>query len=747
MLTFTFSNLTGFFFAFIPALFSIGLVIYILTSLPRNRLSDIFALLTLCGGLWQLDDATARISANKVTADALDSIFCAGWIFIGALSLHFSLLYCKFVSDRILPWAVGILYFPSFLFLAIYQGHFYTHEFRYSNFWGWINYHDTVIADKLIITWVCALVVCACILLFYFSYQIRKDKLLFSQAILIAIGLAIPATGGITTQFIFPILLHISAIPVTSYFLTFLGIATVIALNRYRLFTVSELISNDLLLDDLPVTVISVSDTGNVTYVNKYGTRLLDIKKDMLRQTRFNKLMTYALPEHERNFSIAYNRALKGQYLDNVESSLIVGDKTLNMIVSASPIINNNRIRGVLFCIRDVTDLKTSLRLTERSVSSLKDAQKISHIGSLEWVVTKNKISWSDELYRIYGLQPGKAQLRYETFAAFNHPDDMQMVRDQFQIALEGHLPVNFTYRILAKDGTIKFLHARLQVIDETAENPAKLIGTVQDITQQVQTESSLQQKNAELMRSNANLEEFLFVASHDLKEPVRKIITFADLILTTEKETLSEKGRSHFERMISAARRIQNMIADLLSLSLIGQDHTYQSCDLQAIVREVMEDLDLKIKEMKAVVEFANLPTVYVNHTQFRQLFLNLISNSLKFAKKDVPPAIKISSRPLKLKEVDQLSVFKGMSYIKITFQDNGIGFENMYSDKIFQLFQRLHGKVDYEGTGIGLAVCKKIVENHKGIITASGAPGVGATFTIIIPVAPEPALAGELP
>lgn len=746
MLTFTFSNLTGFLFAFIPGLFSIGLVIYILISLPRNKLSDIFALLTLCGGIWQLGDASARISANKATADALDTVFCIGWIFIGALSLHFALLYCKFINDRLLPWAVGVLYFPSFLFLSIYDGHFYPHQFRYSQFWGWVNHHDTAIIDQLMILWVSLLVVCACVILFYFSYSIRKDRLLYSQSILISVGLAIPTIGGVVAQFIFPIILHKPAIPVTSYFLTFLCIATVIALTRYRLFTVSELINNEMLLDDLPVTVLSISDSGNITYVNKYGADLLGIKKNMLRKTRFNKLMLSALPEHEKVLSVTYNRALKGQYLDNIESSLIVGEKTLNITIAASPIINNNRVRGVLFCIRDFTELKKSMQLSERSITSLKEAQNISHIGSLEWELAKNKITWSDELYRIYGLQPDKVNLRYETFAAFNHPDDMQMVRDQFQIAIEGHLPVNFTYRILAKDGTIKFLHARLQVKEETAEQPARLLGTVQDITQQVQSESALQQKNVELMRSNANLEEFLFVASHDLKEPVRKIITFADLIMGTEQGKLSEKGKNHLERMIGAARRIQNMIGDLLSLSLIGQNDTFQSCDLQAIVREAMEDLELKIKETHAVVEYAGLPTIQANHVQFRQLFLNLIGNSIKFAKKDISPVIRITSRTLKPKELDQLSVYKGSTYVKITYQDNGIGFENTYADKIFQLFQRLHGKVDYEGTGIGLAVVKKVVENHKGVITASGVPGEGATFNIILPIVPKASLQSEL-
>ncbi len=736
MFEFTFSNLTGFLFAFIPGLFSIGLVFYIIISLPRNRLVDVYAVLTLCGALWQMGDASARITTNVHVADLWDSIFSIGWIFIGALCLHFALLYSKLVSVNVLPWVVAALYVPAFLFLGLYQSHIYEHKFRFDAFWGWVNYHDQATIDITMICWISLMVVSACAILFYYAWRVRHDKLLFTQSIIIAIGISIPAFGGIISQMVFPVVLGLQSIPITSYFLTFLSVATLVALNRYRLFTISELINNELLLDELPVAVLSISDTGHITYMNKFGATLLGIERSKLRRSRFNKLMLYAMPEHEFNFEEAYTSALEGDSLHDVESSLIVKGNTINVMMSVSPMINNKKIRGVLFCIRDVSELKASLELREHSEASLKEAQKISHIGSWEWDQETNKTTWSDELYRIFCLTPGEDNISFDTLAAFSHADDIQRVKSLLDHAVEMHTGVDVTYRIIVAGGIVKYLHIKTQLVNGSINKHVKLFGTVQDITHQVESDNSLQQKNMELKRTNANLEEFVFVASHDLKEPVRKIITFGELVISTDVKTLSEKATGYFQRMIGAARRMQIMIDDLLSLSIISQNNAFHNCSLQSVLQEALEDLSLKLKEMDAVLEVEELPSVNINPKQFRQLFLNLISNSLKFAKKDVRPVITITTCMLTSREAEEMSLFNSNNYLKIIFHDNGIGFENLYSDKIFQMFQRLHGKVDYEGTGIGLAVCKKIVENHKGIISAAGLPGEGATFTIVIPV-----------
>jgi signal transduction histidine kinase len=599
MFDFVLNDLTGFLAAFIPGLINMALVVYIILSLPKNRMINVFILCTFCAAMWQINDALARISATAKVADIWDCITSAGWIMAAPLFFHFSVLYSKIIKDETSRWLWAAIYIPSFIFVGLYQAHVYEHHFHLTPFWGWVNDHDKNVLDIAMVYWLAGLIFLSLILLLQYAYKVRKDGLLRYQALIIFIGISIPAISGIISQAVIPIVTDNTAIPITSSTLTFFSIATVIALKKFRLFTISELVSNESLVDELPVIVISISDTRHITYINKLGCDLLHVEKNKARAYTLEELFEHSLPEHKSNFTRAYEKALQGEKVANVESSLTLGQDTMDILLSASPMINNNKVRGVLLCFRDITELKS---------------------------------------------------------------------------------------------------------------------------------------KNLLLQQSNANLEEFAYVASHDLREPLRKIIAFGGMITNSE-QNMTDKGKLYFGKMIDGALRMQVMIEDLLSLSIISQNNEFENYDLQEILDTVLKDLELPIKEKNAVIDSENLPVAYINPKQFRQLFLNLINNSLKFSRKDTPPVIKIKCSLLKFNDIKHIQPGKNSNYLKITIEDNGIGFENIYSEKIFQMFQRLHGKVDYDGTGIGLAVCKKIVENHKGTISATAIPGRGATFTIVIP------------
>jgi light-regulated signal transduction histidine kinase (bacteriophytochrome) len=238
-----------------------------------------------------------------------------------------------------------------------------------------------------------------------------------------------------------------------------------------------------------------------------------------------------------------------------------------------------------------------------------------------------------------------------------------------------------------------------------------------------------------ELALSNQNLQEFAYVASHDMKEPLRKISTFGQMLLQFADEGLNEKGKFFAQKMIEGSFRMQQMVDDLLSFAVISNNKAFERVSLNQIVDKVLTDLELKIRDKNATIEVGDLPDAKVVSAQFEQLFLNLINNSLKFSKEDVPPLITIHSSYPDKDEIKALGLLPRTKYLKIIVTDNGIGFEPEYANKIFGMFQRLHGKVDYEGSGIGLSICKKIVENHGGIIKAMGHLNVGATFEIIIP------------
>ncbi|KAA1156829.1 histidine kinase [Pseudoalteromonas fuliginea] len=237
-----------------------------------------------------------------------------------------------------------------------------------------------------------------------------------------------------------------------------------------------------------------------------------------------------------------------------------------------------------------------------------------------------------------------------------------------------------------------------------------------------------------ELSRSNRELEEFAFVASHDLQEPLRKIQAFSDRLETMFKDELGEKGMDYIGRMKNAAQRMSNLINDLLEFSRIttrGKD--FADTNLNEVVSDILSDLEIAIKESNARVDVEDLPVIQADKSQMQQLFLNLLSNAVKFRHPDVSPHIKISYVHEDIFSADHNT---HLSFQVITIKDNGIGFSQDYADKIFVPFQRLHGRSQYKGTGIGLSVCRRIVERHGGTITAQSKDGEGATFVIKLPV-----------
>jgi PAS domain S-box-containing protein len=254
------------------------------------------------------------------------------------------------------------------------------------------------------------------------------------------------------------------------------------------------------------------------------------------------------------------------------------------------------------------------------------------------------------------------------------------------------------------------------------------LVGISRDITGLKEADEKLRTYAARLERSNRDLQDFAYVASHDLQEPLRKVQAFGDRLKAKYNDVLDDTGRDYLKRMFDAAGRMQTLINDLLSYSRVTtKAQPFAAVDLDKILREVLSDLEVRIEQTHGRMEVSPLGTIDADALQMRQLFQNLIGNALKFHKEGESPVIRIQGRPPNDASLPRL---------EITIADNGIGFDQKYADRIFVIFQRLHGRSQYEGTGVGLAVCKKIVERHGGVITAESKPGEGATFTILLPV-----------
>ena len=278
------------------------------------------------------------------------------------------------------------------------------------------------------------------------------------------------------------------------------------------------------------------------------------------------------------------------------------------------------------------------------------------------------------------------------------------------------------------RDGTSVIMEIHQKRIRDVSGRPIGLRTFLLDITQRKWAEWALLDQADKLSRSNAELEQFAYVASHDLQEPLRKIQAFGDRLKTKYEAGLGTEGLDYLTRMQNAAARMQILIQDLLSLSRVAShSKPFAPVDLNDVIRTVVSDLETRIQDAGGRVEIGTLPVIFGDRGQMAQLFQNLIGNGLKFRKPAENPVVKIEGKPHTLAT--------GAAGCQIGVQDNGIGFDEKYRDRIFQIFQRLHGRGEYEGTGIGLAICRKIVERHGGDITANSSPGAGATFLITLP------------
>ncbi len=380
-------------------------------------------------------------------------------------------------------------------------------------------------------------------------------------------------------------------------------------------------------------------------------------------------------------------------------------------------------------------EIKVKERTQELQIQnqSFELAEKIAKLGSYKWNITTNTLEYSNNLFRLLDCEPQEFTPTIEKFLSFIHPDDLQQVVNNQEQTIQKGVLVETPYRIISKTGIIKYFRSSGNFSVEGANR--LLIGTVQDISVDVAASTKLLSKNIELKNANAELASFSYVASHDLQEPLRKIQGFSKRIIDQEAEHFSDTAKDYFNRINAAAKRMQNLIESLLSFSHTDiTEQVIEKTDLNQILNEVKVTLNESILAKNGVIESQILPTINAIPVQMNQLFLNLISNSIKYSKQDVDPFIKITAEKVNINELDGQEIENG-TYWKIAISDNGIGFEQQYEDKIFEVFQRLHGKTEYEGTGIGLAICKKIIQAHKGIITATGQPGIGSTFTFLLP------------
>jgi PAS domain S-box-containing protein len=422
------------------------------------------------------------------------------------------------------------------------------------------------------------------------------------------------------------------------------------------------------------------------------------------------------------------------------------------------PVLDNiGNVQYIIHTVEDVTEKVLNKQRIEEGRQELQLAIEAANLGTFHIDPQRGNATYSKRVMEWFGFT--ETELSMGVIPSYVHPDDRSQVMEALERSYQSEETSHhdITYRVLNPiDGQTRYLRSFGKTYFTPEGKPNATIGTIQDITPQMkhqqqlkESEALLQERvlertleleklNEELKRSNQNLEEFAYAASHDMKEPIRKIYFFADRLKERLGSKLDEEDRRYFERMELGVKRMNTLIDDLLLYSHVNRGKSsVETVVLNQMLSFVLDDLELQIEEKVAKVDIGPLPTIQGRPRQLQQLFENLIANALKYSKEDVPPVVSVSSRLISGSDasVNYLLVNRDIMYHLIEVRDNGIGFEQADAERIFHVFTRLHGNVEYRGTGVGLSIAQKIVENHGGYIWAESALNEGATFKILLP------------
>lgn len=408
-------------------------------------------------------------------------------------------------------------------------------------------------------------------------------------------------------------------------------------------------------------------------------------------------------------------------------------------------------IYAVLDISVDVTQATLAREQLDQTQAQLRDVIELAEVATWTVDLQTGSVACSQRFREWYGLTDYQGEITFGLIADLIEADQQTGFWQLLSSVGKklGSEPYSYEYSVHARDSKTRVLREQGLVKYNHAGKPASITGSVQDITVQARDKAGLQQqilassgqlKNSrlDLDRSNANLLRFAYVASHDLQEPLRKIHTFSSLLQTQYGQQLGA-GTAHLKRIEDAAKRMSLLVQELLAFSRISTDQQiHDTVDINDVIDQVIDDLEIKISETKTVVRRENMPVLKGNRIQLTQLFSNLVSNAIKFSRSDIAPIVSMTCARI---DFQQLAagihpIRQAAQYYQIDVKDNGIGFDPQYADRIFQIFQRLHSRAEFEGTGIGLAICEKVAANHGGTISVTSQIGTGSIFSIFLPI-----------
>lgn len=489
--------------------------------------------------------------------------------------------------------------------------------------------------------------------------------------------------------------------------------------------------------------VIALSPEGEITLWNKSAERIFGFKAT---EVIGRSALTGFYPADETTaIRQMFLKVRNGEQIINAHSRRSRKDGTVvDVSITMTPVFDDKgNLISISALARDITVEKraeAALRENEERFRSLLESVKDYAIITLD---AQGRVTfWNKGAEDMKGYKAEEVQGKnFSSF--FSEEDRLAGIPDKLLKEAKEYGKATFEGPRLKKDGGYFLGYVVLTCLHDTQGRIIGYSKITRDLTESKKKDQAileshlrLEQKNEELERMNKELASFAYVSSHDLQEPLRKIQTFAGRILDTDYVNLSPQGKNFFQRLTNSAQRMQQLILDILTYSRVTTtDSLKEVCDLAAIATSVKEEFREQLEEANASFIISELPTVPAIAFQIKQLFSNLLSNAIKFRALEAKPMITLTGKIVAGSELPIKLSRPGKYYCHLQFTDNGIGFEPHFSKQIFEVFQRLHNQEIYKGTGIGLAICKKITENHFGAIVADAKPGEGATFHIFLP------------
>lgn len=475
---------------------------------------------------------------------------------------------------------------------------------------------------------------------------------------------------------------------------------------------------DSVLIHSFPDAVVLLDATLKITSANSQAETMFEFELNELLGANFINLFDAPLTpiqsdliENLSRQEVDWHKTTRLRYYGKSKSGrrFFINFSTKNLLDSDQ----------ILVVIRDISEFINNSIQLESAKARLDEAFVINRIGTWEYLIEEDRLFLSEELMDLLGLEKEFEQCSFKDLEQFFHPDDQEFIGKAFANSIKNRIPYNIIHRVNSPNPSISYMRTRGKSYYSADGRAYKTFGTIQDVTDLSQRRLEADQYVRMLENQKSELESSLYIATHDLKEPINNILGISELIKMESGSGELNDGQllNYMQTIHSTGKRLQQMVESLIALGKIGKNEMMTQVDCKEVIQEVMNTLHFQISSSRAEIEVGALPSIRGFRMEITLLFQNLLSNAIKYRHKDRNPLIKISAH-----EEDRFWLF--------TVEDNGVGVDPRYEDKVLSLFKRVPGNNGVEGTGIGLPQCKKIVEQHQGELWFESEFGHGSIF-----------------